>query len=234
MNKAINLIPTPILAARARRRRLRAWIVGDALAGTAIVVALVLMSPQASERVGRLRSEYEAARISLAGEQERLARLASDLRAAKAREAVQRRIGARPDFSGLLYTLGQTLDQRAFLEQVVIAPQVFGDEPAPTPPTGTPVSAAATPAAPSGAPAPSPHERYQLLISGVALNMATVSDVVLRLDESGYFAHVGPATTTAREVGTVRGVEFKIVATLGEGRLAGVDVSRGTDGEGAP
>lgn len=222
MKHAINLMPASVLSQRKRRARLRTWLVVDASLLAAGAAALALARPEASGRADRLRDEFEETRVSLAREQEHLATATSDLRQARTRQIIERRIGARPDFSGLLHTLSQTLDSRAFLEQVIIAPVVV------EPPQGSPAPAQspARASAASGTPSPPPSDspvitpQYQVLLSGVAVNMGVVHELVLRLDQTRYFSDVWPASTSARVVGEVEGVEFRIIATLGQGLLA--------------
>jgi len=134
------------------------------------------------------------------------------------RQAVAQRIGARPDFSGLLQTLSQQLDARAQLEQVLIAPLIVEPE-APKP---SAQMADGTPPAAGGPPSPplAVREEYQVMISGIATSAGVASEYLLRLDRTGYFSGVHLASTSPRQIGEARAVEFQIIGVLGQARLA--------------
>lgn len=221
MKQGINLIPRTILTARARRARARAWVVADAALGVTMAAVLALSHPESSGLVERLRAEHEEARSSLAGAQESLARTVVDLREARNQEAIARRLGARPEFSGLLRTIALELDPRATLDQVLIAPLVVQpDAPSPGHPATPPDAGVVAP------PAPEPvREQYRVLISGLATSAGVASEFVLRLERSGYFESVKLTSTSGRELGDVRAVEFNISGVLGEGRVGGLAAS---------
>jgi hypothetical protein len=224
----VNLIPAPILAARARRARLRAWIAIDTLVAGALCATLATAHPQSSGLIDRLAAEHESARVDLATAQEHLAATADALRGARAQEAVAQRLGARPDFSGLLRTISMELDERATLDQVLIAP--LAEEPrepeSPAPPDPREIVQQAVGMLTGAAPAPQPpppepaRERYHVLLSGMATSAGVASEFVLRLERTGYFSSVTLTSTSGRDFGTIRAVDFRITGVLGEGRLA--------------
>ncbi|GEM_PF-3137404 len=218
MKQGINLIPSSILAARARRSRLRVWIGVHTLLLAGAGAALVLARPRTDGLVERLRREHGEARTLLAASQEELAGTVERLREARMRQAVAQRIGARPDFSGLLQTLSQQLDARAQLEQVLIAPLIVEPE-APKP---SAQMADGTPPAAGGPPSPplAVREEYQVMISGIATSAGVASEYLLRLDRTGYFSGVHLASTSPRQIGEARAVEFQIIGVLGQARLA--------------
>lgn len=214
MKNGINLIPAQILTARVRRRRLRAWLVVDSMLGAGLLAVLLTSGPRASGVVDRLRSEHESARSTLATAQEQLAATVRSLREARTRQAVTRRIGARPDFSGLLRTVANRLDSRATLEQILIAPLALEGE------AGAPAGSPASPAPGGAGAAPVVREQYRVLLAGLAVSTGIASDFVLRLDETGYFSQVKLTSTRGRDIEGLRAVEFQITGTLGEGELA--------------
>lgn len=224
VKQGINLIPSSVLAARARRLRLRVWIGVHALLLAGAATALVVARPRTDGLVERLHREHEEARTLLAQSQESLAHTVERLREARQRQAVAQRIGARPDFSGLLQALSQQLDPRAQLEQVLIAPLVV--EPEATAPT----VATADPASPPAEGTPPPpipvREEYQVMIAGIATNAGVASEYLLRLDRTGYFSGVHLASTSPRQIGEARAVEFRIVGVLGRPLLADAKLSR--------
>ena len=219
MMHAINLIPASILARRARRHRLHLWIALDAAALAIAALAWLSAHPQADGLITRLQSEQLDAGARLAVEQANLARSRAALDEALHREATARRIGARPDFSGLLLVVGDRLDPRATLEQVLIAPTnaQAPDSEAPTRPGGRVPGQSASSQVPSYA---SEDTQYQLLINGVAVSAGVVNRLVLELDETGYFSHVTLNSTGPRQVGDIHAVQFRITGTLGVGRVA--------------
>jgi len=232
VKQGINLIPSSILAARARRSRLRVWIGVHAVLLAGAGAALLVARPRTDGLVERLHREHEEARTLLATSQEELARTVERLREARLRQAVARRIGARPDFSGLLQTLSQQLDPRAQLEQVLIAPLVV--EPEAAPPVAAVVDGAAS-GAEGPPPAPIPvREEYQVMISGIATNAGVASEYLLRLDRTGYFSAVRLGSTNLRQIGEARAVEFQIIGVLGQARLAGAGHERDTATEPNP
>ncbi|MEZ6234693.1 MAG: hypothetical protein R3B68_10940 [Phycisphaerales bacterium] len=219
MKHAINLIPASILDRRARRSRLRLWIAVDAAALAIAAAAWLSARPQADGLITRLQSEHLDAGARLAVEQANLARTRAALNDALQREATARRIGARPDFSGLLLVVGERLDPRATLEQVLIAP---ANAQAPdSDPSGRPSARATGQPGASQIPSyASEDTQYQLLINGVAVSAGVVNRLVLQLDETGYFSHVTLNSTGPRPVGDIHAVQFRITGTLGVGRVA--------------
>lgn len=220
VKQGINLIPSSILVARARRDRLRAWLVADSVLAAAVVGVVAVAHPEASGLIERLRSEHESARSALATAQENLLETVTGLREARAEEAVARRLGARPDFSGLLRTIAMELDDRATLDQVLVAPLAI--DPAGQGGAREPSGASGPESERSSAVAPV-REQYQVLITGVATSAGIASEFVLRLERSGYFSDVGLSSTSPRDVGEIRAVAFRITGVLGEGRLATVE-----------
>lgn len=232
MKQGINLIPSSILAARARRVRLRFWITINAALGIAAASFLFVARPQTNGLVDRLEAEHEDARSQLASAQEQLAHHAQMLREARTNLAVARRIGARPDFSGLLQTVARELDPRASLDLLMIAP-LAADQPDPRGPEAIAQAAAAQaaavlaavtgaapqPATPAAAPKPA-RDRYEVMLSGIATTAGVASEFVLRLDQTGYFSNVRLVSTSGRDIDELRAVEFQITGTLGDSSLA--------------
>lgn len=204
MKHGINLIPSHVLIGRKRMRRARAWIGIDALAALGVGAFLVAARPASSGLADRLASERSEVEADLAAAQDALARTTEALRTARAREAVARRTGARPDFTGLLHLLGEHLDDRAMLHQVLIAP-VSTDGPG------------AAPGEHAG------RSQYSVLVTGLARSVGIVSEYVLRLDESGYFSSIGLTSTTGRDVGGSRAVDFRLIGALSDAPLASAE-----------
>lgn len=228
MKQGINLIPSSILTARARRGRLRVWIGVHAVLLAGAGAAMVVARPRTDGLVERLHREHEEARTLLADSQEGLARTVDKLREARLRQAVARRIGARPDFSGLMQTLSQQLDTRAQLEQVLIAPLVVE----PVAPVAAGVDESGQPVV--AAPPPPVREEYQVMISGIATNAGVASEYLLRLDRTGYFSGLRLASTGPRSIGESRAVEFQLIGVLGQPRLAGAEEPTAGEAEGNP
>jgi hypothetical protein len=96
-------------------------------------------------------------------------------------------------------------DPRALVQQAISAV------------TGAPAPASTETPAPTPQPV---RERYHVLLSGTATSAGVASEFVLRLERTGYFSSVTLTSTSGRDLGTVRAVDFRITGILGEGRLA--------------
>ncbi|HTL31336.1 MAG TPA: hypothetical protein VL282_19035, partial [Tepidisphaeraceae bacterium] len=193
--KCINLIPAHRRDARARSRRLRAWIIGGGSYAVLLVFACLasygiwggdqLAMAAQTERTARQLEETQ--RVN--------AKLQPELAEAQGKLNMIKVVAEQPDWSVLLRLLAKSCSDQIALSSCKL------DEPGGDP------SARARAAKP---PSPqSDHAPHLLVVAGFGRSQAEVSRFVLRLEEAKLFDQVSLIKTSREPFGTGEAVAFR-------------------------
>lgn len=198
----VNLIPAHRLDAQKRLRRQRAWLVGCAIYGTALAGACGLGRAAWCGDNGALAAELTKTTLQAGELQHALTVLQPKLAIAEKKLGTIRLVANKPDWSLLLTLLAATVGDEVMLRSCQLAPL---EPPAPDP------------AKPASASAP-PHERYKLDLDGLGRSQVSVSQFVLRLQQTELFEEIKLLKTNREPLGDGQAIAFQVHATLMEHR----------------
>jgi Tfp pilus assembly protein PilN len=198
---SVNLIPLERRRVRARRLRTRRWAVGLGVWGVLCAGSIALLAGVGrADRASTLAQLDEARR---AGElsAERLSTIKARFTQAQRALAAVDAVASHPDWSGLLRLLSAVRGEQAVLTAVALERKPL---PAPAPAQG---------AKPPGQP-PKPIMAHRLDLAGVGRSPSAVTDLVVRLEQTGLFSSVQLIETKPRALANTDAVSFRIEALL--------------------
>jgi len=215
--QGVNLIPAERRDARLRLLRQRRWV----LICTVYTCLLVALCVAARAYLGGSNAAIAAELAQTRQEIDQLQKGITDLkpRLTNAERQLQtvRIVANQPDWSLLLALLANNVKDDTVLRECKLTPI----EPPPPP---QPKKEAPKPGQPAGAaPAPPPappllYERFNLELSGMGRTQNAVSQLVLRLQETGLFSEVKLVKSNREPFGEDQAVAFQIWAGLAEQR----------------
>lgn len=207
MNSA-NLIPIQRRRSRARARRLRGWIIFNALYAALLFVSSTMVymlfstDRSAAGELMRVNQEIdENSRLMLVARGQ-LAQAQETMTSVKA-------ISEQPDWSALMAVVAESTSESVVLNHFDVTPVVEDVPAVQAVSVGKPVSAAQ--------PAP---RRVVLHLSGLGESQARVADFVLRLEKTNLFEHVNLLHTSRQTLMGQEAVGFELDCPLA-GRIGG-------------
>lgn len=209
--KRINLIPKQRREAAKSSRRVRGWVCACAVyCGAIVLVFLVLRfwrddSTMLASEISRLAQSANDSQLAIDAITPQVAEKQALLEAARV-------VADQPDWSVLLALLGRTVGDDVSLNYCEVDPQV--EKPAaPKGPLPAAVIAAQQAAAAKAAPGAN---RFIVRIGGFAPSQRSVSQFVVRLEQSKLFGRVQLIKSDRSPVGDA--TLFRVECTIGEGR----------------
>lgn len=208
MTPAVNLIPSPILRARAVAARIRVWAIVVAVCVLAGALATGVLFARHTTQVARQDTErraLEAQRLQLEAQTSDAAKALAEL---SHRLTIAQAVRSHPDWSALLRVIAARRDAGVTFESIEVSPR-----PAPTPGPGAkaPKPAEASPSAPP--------EYFLLRLRGVAESQPTLWTFVRTLESLRIFESVKTVNSGARVIGDKRVIEFSVECALSPQRV---------------
>ena len=204
----VNLIPAHRRAARRQRLRARAWVAGCVSYAVALVVlCLAVRTFSAMPRQVRA-GDAEAAESRIHELNRSIARESKALAQLEASLAASRAVADRPNWSTLLAIVASKLDADTVLSRCRIDPiqALHASKEAPG------KAASAKP----GEKIVSPPRQFQLELGGMSRSQRAVSELVLRLQETGLFEGVELVKTAREPFLTMEAIAFQVRCLLKE------------------
>ena len=192
-----NLIPARRLEKRRRIRRAQAWAVALGAYGALLIGAYVACFAFGQDDSGAIFKDMSetTARFRASGEQ--IQELRTSVAEASQQLAAARLLAQNPDWSLLLAMVARSLSTEVVLERCSLAPVDVGADVSPEP-EGVEVI----------------YQRYLLDLSGFGQSQTSVSQFVLRLENSGLFESVRLIKTQKREFMDGQAVSFRLECAL--------------------
>lgn len=205
----VNLIPASHRDAKRRRVRARAWIGGCGAYALFLVVLCVAMRAASVAPPPARAGEADAATNRIQELNAAIAHENKSLAQVEASRAASRAVSDRPNWSALLAIIASKLDGDTVLSRCRIDPLVM-------PPTTKDASAKPAVAAKVGEKIVTPPRQFQLELGGMSRSQGAVSDLVLRLQETGLFEGVELVKTSREPFLAKEAIAFQIRCLLKE------------------
>ncbi|MEL6497776.1 MAG: PilN domain-containing protein [Planctomycetota bacterium] len=190
----VNLLPSPIVLARARRLRRRTWTRGLLAYSIAILVAVLAVDGVLIEPTDALEAEAQSVESDIAASEARLelqSRVQTEL---EAEVAVLREIHGQPDWSIFVGHVSAARGSAVSIRSLRVS--LVGGS-----------SARITPGELARGP-------YRIEIGGVARSQSDVTEYIVRLERAGLLEDIRLRGTAPTRVGTDDAFTFSLEATI--------------------